>query len=140
MLKSGFRPRPALLVLILVGTLGACSWLCPRRPQTIPVEFTDDLANPISPDDTVGVRPLDVIAWVNPFSEGTVTIQFEDDAPVMPMRQVIPVDGTGRVMVRGDARRGAYKYTVTVTVDSEVVSVVDPYIDVEEDGGDLGEG
>jgi len=81
--------------------------------------------------DTVWVRPGARIEFSHSF-QGIVTLHFSN-APVTPKRLVLPEGVTGRVLVLASAKRGTYKYNVTVGFPGGG-AIKDPYIDVEEGG------
>ena len=153
MLKIVYRFCPVFAVMILVGAVGSCGDGTQARvpsvpdsaegiqvPDTTEVELLGDPAvvgllpgaAPTLDPDRVAVNRGDLIRWRNPF-EVTVTIHLER-APVTPTVVEILPGEVGVVAVLTEAPIGSYKYDVTLVVGGETI-IVDPYIDVEEEGG-----
>ena len=138
MLKREFRFWPAVVVIALLGSLGACTWFPGLFPSRIVVETHrvevlrtgDEISFSLDP---VIAHPLDFIEWSHDFSE-TVIVELQG-VPVTPGRQVIPESVTGMVMVWDTASDGHYKYVVKVVRAVGDTIVVDPHIDVRPKRG-----
>ena len=137
MWKRAFRFGPVFAAVILMVTLGSCSWITNLfwmgiDSETHPVVIGAPPQDPSFTPDPVTVNPLDFIQWSHDFSE-TVVVELQG-VPVTPKRLVLPEGVTGRVMVWDTASAGHYKYVVKVVPPAGDTIVFDPYIDVEEEG------
>lgn len=134
MFKRASRLWPAVMVLVLVGSLGSCAlvldFISPLPTgEAHPVVVGGTPSAPTFTPDPVTAHRLDFIEWTHPFEE-TVIIELEG-VSVTPKGQVLPSGVTGRVMVLDTASEIQYKYTVKVVPFGEDTIVFDPYIDVE---------